>query len=288
MLQAAKILLLLYLGWCLLLFVLQRPLLFPRWMIPAPGDPAVEERGIERWWLSASFGRVEAWYLPPPENHRPAPAVLFAHGNGEWIDFWPETLGPFRELGLGLLLVEYPGYGRSEGSPSQRRIAEAFDLAYDRLAARPEIDGARIVFMGRSLGGGAVCDLALRRPAAALVLLSSFTSVKAFAARYLAPSFLIRDPFDNLAALKRYPGPVLVLHGRHDEIVPFGHAVRLKAAAADAELVAYEAGHNDCPPDWEVFFRDVAGFLRRKGILGAAGRPREEESAPPHGEPPLR
>ncbi len=288
MLQAANILLLLYLGWCLLLFVLQRPLLFPRWMIPAPGEPAVEERGIERLWLSASFGRVEAWYLPPPENRRPAPAVVFAHGNGELIDFWPETLGPFRELGFGLLLVEYPGYGRSGGSPSQRRIAEAFDLAYDRLAARPEIDRARIVLLGRSLGGGAVCDLALRRPAAALVLLSCFTGVKAFAARYLAPPFLIRDPFDNLAALRRYRGPVLVLHGRHDEIVPFGHAARLKAAAADAELVAYEAGHNDCPPDWEAFFRDVAGFLRRKGILWAEGRPRHEEAAPTAGEAPAR
>lgn len=288
MLQAAKILLLLYLGWCLLLFVLQRPLLFPRWMIPSPGEPAVEGRGIERWWLPASFGRVEAWYLPPPENLRPAPAVLFAHGNGELIDHWPETLGPLRELGLGLLLVEYPGYGRSEGSPSQRRIAEAFDLAYDRLAARPEVDRGRIVFLGRSLGGGAVCDLVLRRPAAALVLLSSFTGVRAFAARYLAPPVLIRDPFDNLAALARYPGPVLVVHGRQDEIVPFAHALRLKAAAAKAELVAYEAGHNDCPPDREIFFRDVAAFLRRAGLLPDEGRRRGRGAAPPPGEAPSR
>lgn len=281
MLQALKILLLLYLAWCLVLFALQRQLLFPRWMIPAPSEPALEERGIERWWLPASFGQVEAWYLPPPGNAEPSPAILFAHGNGELIDFWPETLGRLRDLGLALLLVEYPGYGRSEGSPSQRRIAEAFDLAYDRLADRPEVDRGRIVLLGRSLGGGAVGDLSLRRPAAALVLLSSFTSVRAFAARYLAPPFLIRDPFDNLAALARYPGPVLILHGRNDEIVPFAHAEKLRDAARRARLVAYEAGHNDCPPDWERFFRDVEDFLRNERILAeAGGRMRQEKSAP--------
>ncbi|MEJ5357436.1 MAG: alpha/beta hydrolase [Desulfobacterales bacterium] len=280
MLQALKILLLLYVGWCLVLFALQRHVLFPRWAIPAPGEPALAGRGIERWWLPASFGRVEAWYLPPPADAEPAPAILFAHGNGELIDFWPETLGRLRDLGLALLLVEYPGYGRSEGSPSQRRIAEAFDLAYDRLASRPEVDRRRIVFLGRSLGGGAVGDLSLRRPAAALVLLSSFTSVRAFAVRYLAPPLLIRDPFDNLAALARYPGPVLILHGRNDEIVPFGHAEKLRGAARRATLVAYEAGHNDCPPDWERLVRDVEGFLRKERILTGAGRPRQEKSAP--------
>ncbi len=280
MLSALKILLLLYLGWCFVLFALQRQVLFPRWMIPAPEEPAFEGRDFERWWLSASFGRVEAWYLPPPANPEPSPAILFAHGNGELIDFWPETLGRFRELGLALLLVEYPGYGRSEGSPSQRRIAEAFDLAYDRLVSRPEVDRGRIVFLGRSLGGGAVCDLSLRRPAAGLILLSSFTSVKAFAARYFAPPFLLRDPFDNLAALERYSGPVLLMHGRHDEIVPFGHAEKLRNVSRRARLIAYEAGHNDCPPEGERFFRDVERFLREEGLLRGEGPPREGASDP--------
>ena len=158
---------------------------------------------------------------------RPAPAFIFAHGNGELIDYWPDELRPVAALGAGLLLVEYPGYGRSEGAPTQERILEVFTRAYDRLAARPEVDPGRIVLIGRSMGGGAVCDLALKRPSAALVLLSTFTSLRTYAVRYLAPGFLIRDPFDNLAAVRQYPGPVLVVHGREDD----GGALRPRAGA---------------------------------------------------------
>lgn len=255
-----------YAVYCALLFLAQRQVLFPRYMIPTPPAPEIKSPPTERWWLETSSGKVEAWYLPPAAAGKPAPAVIFGHGNGELIDYWPNELARFQEMGVGLLLVEYPGYGRSAGSPSQDSIAETFVLAYDRLAARTDVDPARIVLFGRSLGGGAVCDLALKRPAAALILMSCFKSVSAFAVRYLAPAFLIRDPFDNLAALRHYQGPVLILHGRSDEVVPFGHGQALYAAARNGQMIVYEAGHNDCPPDWAVFWRDVGDFLRTHGI----------------------
>ena len=97
--------------------------------------------------------------------------------------------------------------------------------------------------------------------------MSSFKSVSAFAVRYLAPAFLIRDPFDNLAAVRRYQGPVLVIHGSFDEVIPFGHGQALHAAARNGKMIVYESGHNDCPPDWAVFWRDVEDFLRGTGIL---------------------
>jgi hypothetical protein len=257
---------LIYAAYCVLLFFVQRQVIFPRYMIPTPPPPDFKTLRIEPWWLETSFGKVEAWYLPPAAAEKPAPAVIFAHGNGELIDYWPNELGRFSEMGIGLLLVEYPGYGRSDGSPSQESIAETFTLAYDRLAVRTDVDPARIVLFGRSLGGGAVCDLALKRPSAALILMSCFESVSAFAVRYLAPAFLIRDPFDNLSAVRRYHGPVLVLHGQFDEVIPFGHGQALHAAAQDGKMIVYEAGHNDCPPDWAVFWRDVEEFLRANGI----------------------
>ena len=257
---------LIYAAYCVLLFFVQRQVIFPRYMIPTPPPPDFKTLRIEPWWLETSFGKVEAWYLPPAAAEKPAPAVIFAHGNGELIDYWPNELGRFSEMGIGLLLVEYPGYGRSDGSPSQESIAETFTLAYDRLAARTDVDPARIVLFGRSLGGGAVCDLALKRPSAALILMSCFESVSAFAVRYLAPAFLIRDPFDNLSAVRRYHGPVLVLHGQFDEVIPFGHGQALHAAAQDGKMIVYEAGHNDCPPDWAVFWRDAEEFLRANGI----------------------
>ena len=239
---------------------------FPALHDTTPGPPALQAARIERWWLEASFGKVEAWYLPPAAAAKPAPAVIFGHGNGELIDYWPNELARFSEMGIGLLLVEYPGYGRSAGSPSQESIAETFVLAYDRLAARTDVDPARIVLFGRSLGGGAVCDLALKRPAAALILMSCFKSVSAFAVRYLAPAFLIRDPFDNLAAVRLYQEPVLVMHGRSDEVIPFSHGQALHAAARNGQMIVYAAGHNDCPPDWAVFWRDVGDFLKTHGI----------------------
>ena len=150
--------------------------------------------------------------------------------------------------------------GARPEAPSQESISETFTRAYDKLAARPDVDPARIVFFGRSLGGGAVCDLAAKRPAAALILMSCFTSVRSFAIRYLAPSFLIRDPFDNLAVVRDYSGPVLVIHGRFDEIIPFGHGKALHEAARNGKMIAYDAGHNDCPPDWAVFWRDAERF----------------------------
>jgi hypothetical protein len=256
-----------YAAYCALLFFTQRQVLFPRYMIPAPAAPDLKAMGIEPVWLETSFGKVEAWYLPPKPGDTPSPAVVFAHGNGELIDYWPNELGRFAAMGVGLLLVEYPGYGRSAGSPSQASISETFTRAYDILAARGDVDPARIVLFGRSLGGGAVCDLALKRPSAALILMSAFKSVSAYSARYLAPAFMIRDPFDNLAAVRQYPGPVLVIHGSFDEVVPFGHGQALHAAAHNGKLIVYEAGHNDCPPDWEVFWRDVERFLKASGVL---------------------
>lgn len=256
-----------YAAYCALLFLMQRQVLFPRYMIPSPPPPDFKTLRIEPWWLETPFGKVEAWYLPPAAADKPAPAVIFGHGNGELIDYWPNELARFSAMGIGLLLVEFPGYGRSAGSPSQEGIAETFILAYDRLAARTDVDPSRIVLFGRSLGGGAVCDLTLKRPSAALILMSCFKSVSAFAVRYLAPAFLIRDPFDNLAAVRRYQGPVLVMHGKFDEVVPFGHGQALHSAARNGKMIVYEAGHNDCPPDWAVFWRDVEDFLRETGIL---------------------
>lgn len=256
-----------YLAYCGLLFLLQRQIMFPRSMIPQPAPSAQKLPGLEKIWLETGSGKVESWLLRPADGSTPAPAVIFGHGNGELIDFWPDELKGFSQLGVALLLVEYPGYGRSAGAPSQASITETFVGAYDALASRPDIDSSRIVLMGRSLGGGAVCALSVKRPSAALILMSTFTSARSFAKRYLAPSFLVRDPFDNLAAVKNYKGPVLIMHGRQDTLIPFSHGQALHQAAHQGKLVAYEAGHNDCPPDWNVFWQDLEVFLRSNGII---------------------
>ncbi len=271
-----------YIAYCCFLFVLQRQMMFPRNMIETPSEIKVDIPGLEKNWLNTSHGKIEAWFIPPAPGtgEEPVPAVIFAHGNAELIDFWPEELGKFTKLGMGLLLVEYPGYGRSAGKPSQKSITEAFVAAYDLLAVREDIDASRIVLFGRSIGGGAVCQLAARRPSAALILMSAFTSARSFALRYLVPGFLVMDPFDNKGVVSSYSGNVLIIHGKYDDVIPYSHGTALYQAAKQGKMITYQSGHNDCPPKWSVFWQDVESYLHSIGIVKKQVRELQENNLP--------
>jgi fermentation-respiration switch protein FrsA (DUF1100 family) len=239
-------------------------------MMPSvSGEVSQKIPSLETIWIQTRFGKIETWYLPPlktPDN-QPVPLVIFAHGNAEIIDFCAQEMSQFSLWGMGTLLVEFPGYGRSEGKPSQDSITEAFINAYDLMANRKDIDASKIILYGRSIGGGAICSLSKHRPAAALILMSTFTSVSSFSTRYLVPSFLVRDPFDNLDAVRTFQGPVLILHGKHDEIIPYSHGKSLNQASVNARFLSYDCGHNDCPPDWPRFWEDVKEFLVDAGLI---------------------
>jgi len=258
-----------YIAYCMVLFAVQRQVIFPRYMIEPVPQTSARTPGVETIWLPLDFGKVESWYLAPEirADQSPVPVVIFAHGNGELIDWWPEELRAFLRLGVGVYLVEYPGYGRSGGTPSQKSITRTFVKAYETLAARPDVDGNRIVLFGRSLGGGAVCALAREKPTAALILMSTFTSVRSFAPRHLVPPFLIRDPFDNLSVVSVYGQPILIMHGRNDEVIAYRHGKTLAAAARQVKFLSYDCGHNDFPPGWFGFQDTVHAFLKTAGIL---------------------
>ncbi len=259
----------LYLAYCGSLFIMQRQILFPRNLVEFPQIPDQKIPGMEKMWIDMPGGKVEAWFIPPVSGREdePAPAVIFAHGNAELIDYWPEQLRMFSLMGIGVLLVEYPGYGRSQGTPSQHSVTEAFVTAYDILTARKDVDPSRIILIGRSIGGGAICQLAAKRPSAALILMSTFTSIRSFASKYLIPGFLVRDPLDNQTVVSSYSGPVLVVHGKNDETVPYMHGTVLFQAAKHGKMISYDAGHNDCPPDWNTFWNEIEAFLYKSGII---------------------
>jgi pimeloyl-ACP methyl ester carboxylesterase len=240
-----------------LLFLVQRSMLFPM-PPPMPGAPGSAEV------VRVKTGGSDAYALfLPPRTPGPAPLIMFTHGNGELADFWVDEFEPAREWGFGILLVEYPGYGGAPGSPSEKSIMESARALYEWAATEPRVDPKRIVAWGRSLGGGAAAQLAVDRPVAALILESAFTSVSDFAGRFMAPAFLIRDPFDNRKALASYRGPLLVCHGRQDTIVPFEHGRALAAIVPGAQFRELNCGHNDCPRDW----KRIAEFLRDANIV---------------------
>lgn len=249
--------------------VLARCVLFPRGMVRP--DPRAGEGvpGLVRLWIDSPQGKVEAWFLPGDgvSAATPGPLVIFAHGNAELIDLWPDALAPYRRLGVSVLLPEFRGYGRSAGSPSQRAITEDLVRIHDLALGRPEVDRSRVLLHGRSLGGGAACALASARPPRALILQSTFTSVTAMARRYWIPGFLVRDPFDNLEVVRRLQPRLLIIHGDRDELIPFQHARTLQGAVRGARLLALPCGHNDCPPDEKEYWEAIAGFLREAGIV---------------------
>ncbi len=251
------------------LFFLQRRLLFPRHMtheIPSAGS-SIEK--MEKLHLDIPNGKIEAWFIPGKgaDSSHPEPLVLFAHGNAELIDYWPKKLLGYQKMGINLLLPEYRGYGRSGGSPTEQDIAQDLAAWYDSMIKRPDVDPERIVFHGRSIGGGAVCALAKLRKPRAMILQSTFTSITAMAGRYLVPWFLLRDPFDNLEVVGQLKIPILVIHGTKDTLVPFEHAERLAKAAKHGKLVAYPCTHNSCPPDWDEYWNTIKTWFVQNGVL---------------------
>lgn len=152
-----------YAGYALLVFLMQRQIIYPGRYIRVSGQAPA---GIEPITLVSCSGRSEgAWFMPPHKRRagERRPLVIFFHGNGEVIDYLPEQVEGFRNLGMGVLLVEYPGFGRSSGKPSEGSIVETAVTAYDVMQKREEVDSERIVIFGRSLGGGS--GLCAGRPA---------------------------------------------------------------------------------------------------------------------------
>lgn len=264
--MAVLALLALYATWLALLYAGQRSMLFPGAGMAfetasLPRSPRVEPVGIP-----ASFGLVRGYFLPATASGG-APAIIYFHGNAELAVHNVALLQPLADAGLHVLVVEYPGYAGSDGRPGRGTLDEAARAGYDWLAGRGDVDTARIVAMGRSIGAGPAVALAGARPVAALVLLSAFSSLDGFAHRMGAPAFLVRDRWDNAARLRDYGGPVLLFHGRRDMVIPFSHSRALARAAPHARLETLACGHNDCPYFEPEFLHTLEAFLGTAGIL---------------------
>lgn len=254
-----------------MLFSFQTSMLFPRslpnslgWAMQTPAD-------VEAWKITIGEGvTVESWYVQGRGRtaESPGPAVLYFHGNAELIDHVQDVARWYADRGVSVVLVEYRGYGRSGGTPSQDRIVTDSETLYDMLAQRPEVDKSRIFVHGRSLGGGLAAQVAQRRPTAAIVLNSAFTSVSAMARGYLVPPFLVRNPLHTDDVLEHYQHPVFIAHGTRDNIIPFSHGQRLASLAPGAVFVQLGCSHNDFPGDDTSKYEEaLASFLRAHGLM---------------------
>lgn len=209
-----------------------------RFMYPAPGGGRIAaDRGWSEIRLPTSQGRMTAYHLAA----RPGmPTVMFLHGNATGYRGSVEATRPLAERGIGILIPEYPGYGGNPGTPGEAALAETADAAYDWLARK--VQPARIVVYGNSVGTGPAVHVA-RRPHLMLVLVSPVASMVEVVKHHypFAPGILVRDKYENARGMENVRGPVLVLHARDDEVVPFGNGRRM-AKSGGGRLIALPAG----------------------------------------------
>ncbi len=256
-------LVLIYLLSCGTLYLSQGSLVFPITAAGVPIEPV--PAGVEQVRLTTPTGdSIEAWFLPG--NGRSAestgPAVMHFHGNAELIDHNFDRAQRYADEGVSVLLMEYRGYGRSEGSPSQRAIVEDAVRFREWLKERPEVDPQRVIYHGRSLGGGVAAQLASTHEPAALILESTFTSVASFASKFFMPEWIVRHPFRTDRVLPTLDCPVLLLHGTDDTIIPPSHSERLAELSPNAKLVLLDGGHNDFPRDVGAYWDTVITYVQ--------------------------
>lgn len=255
----------LYALWLTLLYFKQDSMVFPRqYSGPAMKEGRLPPR-VESFWIAAAGGeRVEAWYLPAlgaSGGGAKHPLLMYCHGNAELIDDNMVRAEEWSKRGFAVLLPEYRGYGRSQGSPSQNAITEDLLKFYDWAVSRPEVDASRVFIHGRSLGGGVAAQIAARRPTAGLVLESTFTSVASFAWGVGGVPWIVKHPFRTDVALRKYEGAVLIFHGTEDDIIPVSHGRALKKLLPRAMYVETKGDHMNYPPDPAAFWKSVDEFV---------------------------
>lgn len=236
------------------LYFLQRSMLFP---MPTEMLPLSLPDNVEK--ISLEQGHALLIKADNPQNKK-RPMIIYAHGNAEVAHWSIETFSHFSEKGMHALLLEYPGYAGSSGSPNYEAIEQAALAAFDQIAAREDVDETKIIVYGRSIGGGPACLLAAQRNVAALVLESTFSSLADLVAEKGYPSFLLRDRFDNAAIVSELAKPLFIYHGTRDTLIPFEHAQRLMKVARNAVLNTADCGHNGCPRPWHAldeFFEEL-------------------------------
>ena len=207
--------------------------------------------------------RLHGWYVP---CEQPRAVVLYSHGNGGNLANRSDILRLWHDqLNATVLVYDYRGYGRSEGSPTETGVLQDARAARAWLAQRAGVREQDVVHFGESLGGAVAANLAAEG-ARGLVLENTFSSladVAAFHYPFVPVRWLLRSQFNSVASIAKYHGPLLQFHGDHDSIVPFASGQKLFAAANEPKkLVVIPGGDHNDPPS-KQFVEAVNAFLEQ-------------------------
>jgi len=234
----------LYLGIGAILYFAQRSLMyFPEAIRTAPaaaGLPEAEEVRL----TTADGERIIAWHAAPQTDK---PVIVYFHGNGGALRYRAERFHKLIRNGIGLVAVEYRGYGGSNGSPSEAGLMADGEAAYAFAAARYTV--RQLVLWGESLGTGVAVPLAAEKPVSRVILEAPFTSAAAVAALrywYLPVRLLMKDQYRSDEHVGKISAPVLILHGVHDRIVPYAMGEEMfQLTKAPKHIVRFLDGDHD-------------------------------------------
>ncbi len=245
LMAVAVLLLCVYLGFAAIVYFTQRSMMyFPETIHTTPaqaGLPSAKEVT-----LTASDGvKSIAWHVPPRGDR---PVIVYFHGNGGSLRYRVDRFSKLLADGIGLVALEYRGYGGSTDIPTEAGLIADGEAAYAFAAARYPVK--QLVLWGESLGAAIAVPLAAEKPVGRVILEAPFTSAAAVAGVhywYLPVRLLMKDQFRSDRRIGKVTAPVLILHGARDRIVPFAMGERLfEATKAPKHIVRFlDGGHED-------------------------------------------
>jgi uncharacterized protein len=247
---------------CIAMYGLQRNLMYrPATNIDSPASYGLVDFSTIR--LKTSDGiSIEAWYHPAKENY---PTIIYFHGNAGNLSDRANFFSLFRDVGFGVLGVDYRGYGKSEGDPSEKGFYQDARATMDYAAKTLSLSDNKIIIYGESIGTAVAVQMATEYKVAALVLQSPFTSMEATASRqyyFLPVNLLLKDRFDSLSKIENIKTPLLLFHGEMDTLVPLAFGKELFAKASEPKQAIYypEIGHHGF--DLEKLVRAINEFSK--------------------------
>jgi len=228
--------------------LVRRFLYYPVKIQPNAPLPKYARDAKEIWFDGLDGKKMHGLYWPAPEGR---PTILFFHGNAQSVYEWALVREDLALMECGLFLIDYPGYGKSGGVPSEKSLYSAGHGALSWLVSEAGVQKYRIILFGKSLGGGVATEVAKIHRLMGMVLESTFRSIPRVAQRLLpmipANAVLRYERYDSISRIPHIKIPLLVIHGTRDELIPVEEGKALYEAANEPkELFLVEgAGHND-------------------------------------------
>lgn len=206
--------------------------------------------------------KINGWFIPANDAKY---TILFFHGNAGNISHRLDKIKIFHDLGLNIFIIDYRGYGKSQGRPSKAGLYLDAKGSYGYLIGKFKTKPSSIILYGESLGGAVALELATKAEARAVITEETFSSMRDIAKDIypFLPSFFVSDAFNSLSVIEKVSIPKLIIHSQDDEMISFKHAQKLYDKAKEPKtLAAINGSHNSAFLESEKeYIRHIREFI---------------------------